>query len=111
MDRVREYRNIIKRIITEYAQFNPSYGDINAETVFDEERDHYQLVYEGWNGFERVHGSVIHVDIRNDKVWIQHDGTEDGIAEELVDAGIPRDHIVLGFHLPEKRKYTEFAVA
>jgi ketopantoate reductase len=111
MDRVREYRDIVKRIITEYAQFKPSYGEINVETIFDEERDHYELVYEGWKPSERVHGSVIHVDIRNGKVWIQHDGTEEGIAEELVEAGIPRDHIVLGFHSPEIRKHTKFAVA
>lgn len=26
--------------------------------------------------------SVIHVDIRNGMVWIQHDGTASGIAEE-----------------------------
>jgi hypothetical protein len=44
------------------------------------------------------------------KGWIQHGGTEDGITEELVVAGIPRDHIVLGFPSPEKRKYTAFAV-
>ena len=45
------------------------------------------------------------------KVWIQHDGTEEGIAEELVTAGIPRDRIVLAFKPPEMRPYTEFADA
>jgi hypothetical protein len=43
-------------------------------------------------------------------VWIQHDGTEDGIANELLQAGIPHEHIVLGFHPPDQRKYTPFAV-
>ena len=51
------------------------------------------------------------MDVRGDKVWIQRDGTEDGIAEELVDAGIPRDHIVLAFHHPSSRPYTDYAVA
>jgi hypothetical protein len=32
------------------------------------------------------------------------------VANELVDAGIPREQIVLAFHHPKKRKYTEFAV-
>jgi hypothetical protein len=111
MDRVREYRDIIKRILSEYAQFQPAYGEIETETVFDEDRDHYELVRVGWDGVKRIHGSLIHVDIRDGKVWIQHDGTEDGIAEELVEAGIPRDHIVLGFHPPEIRKHTQFAIA
>ena len=45
-------------------------------------------------------------------MWeIQHDGTESGIADELVQAGIPPEHIVLAFHHPDKRQYTGFAVA
>ena len=43
--------------------------------------------------------------------WIQRDGTEYGIAQELVDAGIPKERIVLAFKSPELRKLTEFAVA
>jgi hypothetical protein len=59
----------------------------------------------------RVHGCLVHVDIINGKIWIQRDGTERGIANELVEAGVPRDHIVLGFRSPAVRKHTEFAVA
>lgn len=32
------------------------------------------------------------------KTWIQRDGTEYGITNELVAAGIPKDKIVLAFH-------------
>jgi hypothetical protein len=38
-------------------------------------------------------------------------GTEEGIANDLVAAGIPKGHIILGFKAPEIRKYTEFAVS
>jgi hypothetical protein len=38
-------------------------------------------------------------------------GTEDGITNELLAAGIPQKDIVLGFHEPEVRQYTGFAVA
>ncbi|MEN8221131.1 MAG: element excision factor XisI family protein [Pseudomonadota bacterium] len=54
------------------------------------------------------HGAVIHVDIIEDKIWIQYDGTEEGIA---VDKGVPKETIVLGFRPPELRSYTGFAVA
>ena len=70
----------------------------------------YELVHVGWKGSTRIHGSVIHVDVREGKVWIQYDGTERGIAEELVELGIPRDHIVLAFHPPDVRSHTRFAV-
>lgn len=111
MDRVETYREIVKRIITEYAALKPSYGDIDVETIFDEAHDHYEMVYAGWTRRSRIHGAVIHVDIRDGKVWIQHDGTEDGIANEFLEAGIPHKHLVLAFHPPEARKHTPFAVS
>jgi hypothetical protein len=45
------------------------------------------------------------------KVWIQHDGTEDGIAYELEAAGIPKARIVLAFKSLKRRKLTEYAVS
>lgn len=46
-----------------------------------------------------------------EKIWIQHDGTEDGVANDLVKAGVPRDQIVLAFKSPDLRQHTDFAVA
>ncbi|WP_249213848.1 MULTISPECIES: element excision factor XisI family protein [unclassified Synechocystis] len=43
--------------------------------------------------------------------WVQRDGTEDGIANELVANGIPKEVIVLGFHEPSVRPHTGFAIA
>lgn len=65
----------------------------------------------GWQRVKRIHGCLIHIDIIDGKVWIQRDGTEYGIANELVDAGIPKEHIVLGFHEPNVRQHTGFGVA
>jgi hypothetical protein len=111
MDNLDRYRQIIRTIIEEYAQYKPSIGEIEVETILDEGKDHYELIHTGWTGPYRVHGSVIHIDIRDGKVWLQHDGTDAGIADELVEAGIPRDKIVLGFKAPEIRPYTGFAIA
>lgn len=54
---------------------------------------------------------MIHIEIIDGKVWIQRDWTEEVVAGELVEAGIPKIDIVLGFKPPEIRPYTEFAVA
>ena len=79
--------------------------------IADESSIITKLMYAGWQNGYRIHGPVIHIDIQDGKVWIQRDGTEDGIALELVDAGIPKDKIVLAFKSPESRKLTGFAVA
>lgn len=50
--------------------------------------------------FHDAVGCVLHLDIKNSKIWIQHDGTEIGIANELVKLGVPKEDIVLAFHEP-----------
>jgi len=64
----------------------------------------------GWHGDRRVHGAIIHIDIRAGKVCIEHNGTDARLAEELVAAGIPRKDIVLGFHPEELRSLSGFGV-
>ncbi len=81
------------------------------QLVFDRERDHYMVFLVGQQGDHRIHGPLIHVDLIDGKFWIQYDGTERGVALDLIDAGIPKDRIVLGFKSPELRKHTGFAVA
>ncbi len=111
MDTVTQYRQIVRDLITQYAQYQPAHGDVEIEAVFDEANDHYEMMYTGWEDYHRIHGCVLHIDIRNGKVWIQHDGIEGGVAEELVAAGVPRHDIVLGFQPPPVRQYTEYAAA
>jgi hypothetical protein len=111
MDTLNNYRQIIEKIITEYAKTPYSHADIDRQAVFDRQSDHYLLMIVGREGVRRVHGCIIHMDIINGKIWIQRDGTEYGMARELLDAGVPKEHIVLAFRSPEMRKHTGFAVA
>jgi hypothetical protein len=111
MDTLDTYRQCIEKVLCDYAQLPYAYGEVKREVVSDRHGDHYLLLAVGWDGAQRVHGSIVHIDIINDKVWIQRDGTEHGIAEDLVAAGIPRDHIVLAFRPPDLRQYTDYAVA
>jgi len=110
MDTLMRYREIVRRLIAEYARYKPSHGQIETEAVIDPEKDHYEVLHVGWDGPRRVHGSVLHLDIIDGKVWIQHDGTSPGVAEELVEAGIPREHVVLGFRPASVRPLTGFGV-
>lgn len=111
MDTLATYRRIIENVLTGYTRIPYAYGQMQSKTVFDRESDSYMLVTMGWDGVKRIHGCLVHVEIVNGKVWIQRDDTEYGIAYELEEAGIPKDHIVLGFQTPDVRQYTEYAVA
>src|SRR5437588_1213629 len=110
MDRLERYREIVRRLIAEYARYKPSHGRIETEAIVSRDSDHYEVMHVGWDGVRRVHGSVVHIDIIDGKVWIQYDGTSRPVADELIAAGIPREDIVLGFHPENVRPLTGFAV-
>ena len=110
MDKLNRYREIVRRIIEDYARYKPANGQIETEAIVDRELDHYEVMHVGWDGERRVHGSVVHLDIIDGKVWLQYDGTTRPVADELIAAGIPREDIVLAFHPLDVRPLTGFAV-
>lgn len=105
------WREVIEKALLDYASIPYSYSEVKKETVFDRSRDRYLVLIHGWEGYRYEHGCMIHIDIMNGKIWILRDGTEDGIALELENAGIPKQNIVLGFKPPEVRPFTGYAVA
>jgi len=111
MGRIEGYGVIVRRVFEEIAALMPSEDDLRTELVIDETAGHYQLGQVGWERDRRVDDIYLHVDVSDDKVWVQHDGTDLKVAEMLVKEGIPRDQIVLAFHPPRLRKFTDFAAA
>jgi hypothetical protein len=65
----------------------------------------------GWPGQDRIHGCQLHMDMKGGRIGIQHDGTEEGIANRLVRAGVPKEDIVLAFHSPFMGQSSDFAVS
>jgi hypothetical protein len=111
MDNIDSYRNIIQSLLMAYAAIPIANGSIDCYTVFDTTQDHYHVMNVGWDGHRRVYGCVLHLDIKSSKIWIQQNMTEMRVAQELVDLGVAKEDIVLGFQVPEMREYTGYAVA
>ncbi|MCP4348516.1 MAG: XisI protein [Desulfobacterales bacterium] len=109
MDKLEKYRNYVIRIIDKYGNYRPSCGDIEIQKICDEKNDHYQVMSVGWHNSKRVYGCSLHIDIKNNKIWIQHNGTERSIADELTELGVQKEDIVLGFHTPYMRQFTDYA--
>jgi XisI protein len=110
MDKLKKYQQIIKDILLEYSQDYQGTSEMEMQTIFDQEKDHYQVIILGWEGKKWVHYSLIHLDIKSNKVWIQWNMTEKDIAQDLVNLGIPKEDIVISFHPPQMRKLTGYAV-
>lgn len=109
MDKLERYRQSVRELLTERA--TPNDPDIECQLVFDTEHDRYLLLDLGWQGLHRVYACYIHLDIKDGKIWIQHNMTEADLARELVEKGVPASDIILGLHPPYKRPYTNYGVA
>lgn len=113
MARLDEYRTHLQNILKHHGnvqlRITNEEDEIDREVICDITDDHYLLVEVGWKGLKPVDNHLIHVDIRNGKIWIRRDFTEYGVANELVDLGVPKADIVLAFHAPYKRPFTGFA--
>lgn len=112
MDKLIKYREVILAILNKYVKIRLANSpEIENELILDEKGDHYQLIRVGFEDNRRVHYCVFHFDIKNDKIWIQQDTTDIPVAQLLLDAGIPKEDIVLAFHAPYRRELSGFAIA
>ena len=112
MDKIERYRQIIRETLLPLTERKYSGDKVTNEKVFDEANDRYIVVSVGWlDSNHRIYFNLVHLDIINGKVWIQRDGTEDGIGYELEAAGIPKEDIVPAFHPENVRPHTGYAVA
>lgn len=102
---------IVESVLRELAQFYATPQKFRTITAFDRERGEFLLVDEGWDGYKRIHNTWAHVEVKDGKVYIHGDNTQDGIATDLIAAGIPASRIVLSFKHPSLRQETAFATA
>ena len=113
MDRLEKYSHAIKKVLTEYHEWVCGSANLDQESclVFDKTHYQYMWLFMGWEGKKKFRNIQVHIRIKNEKIYIEEDWTEEGIANELLREGVSKDDIVLAFHDPDTRKLTEFAVA
>ena len=111
MDKLAQYRQYVQTLINHYAEDDVSDDEVEVQLILDTERDHYQWMNVGWQELSRIYRTIIHIDIKDGKIWLQQNLTEQNPAEELVAMGVPREDIVLGLQPPYKRPYTDYGVA
>jgi len=109
MDTRITYQHIIKTVLSEHAAYRSQWGGAHSQVVFDDQRGRYLVLDIGWDDNKYWHITPIHLDLIDDKIWVQYDETEEGVATDLLEANVPKEDIVLGFQPPNVRKYTEFA--
>ncbi|NJL76344.1 MAG: XisI protein [Saprospiraceae bacterium] len=83
---------------------------VQRQAIADLEKNHFLLASVGWARQKFYYAVSLHFDIIDDKVWIQQNNTEILVADELMDLGVEREDIVLGFLPAYARQHSGFAV-
>ncbi|MCB0541038.1 MAG: XisI protein [Bacteroidetes bacterium] len=110
MDKIIKYQKIISDILQTYkARFERSNNEVKPIIIIDKEQNQFQFLWKGWNRGQYVFSVSIHISMNGEKIWVDRDITEIGVANLLVEAGIPNSDIVLGYFDPDHRKLTDFA--
>ncbi|MBO3462777.1 XisI protein [Aetokthonos hydrillicola Thurmond2011] len=115
MDKLKKYRSILKNLLSKYyelsnTEITEARGvEVSDRLAFDEERDQYLWFRFGWDNKKQIQHIIVYLCIKNGKIWVEEDSTNLCVVDDLLSAGIPQSDIVLSFHHPSKRGFTEFA--
>ena len=111
METLKALRESICFVFSEWEKLPRIPSDWKIVGVLDELHDRYTLQQVSSSQDRYDTRLLAYLEIRDGKIWILTDNTEEGVASELVAQGVPKDRIVLGFYSPTLREAGEFAVA
>ena len=110
---ISEYQDLIEKILSRYVELDKLQPTNGIEYLFiaDDERGHYFWLNLGWRNNKRINAETVYVRLLKGKFWIETEWTENGIAEDLIAAGVPENDIVLAFQPPNIRHVVELEKA
>lgn len=113
MDQLTKYRELIKQVLTDYVALTrrakPS--GLESHLLMDDVRGHYMWLKLAWEHGRRVQYIAVYVRLCDGRFCIEEDWTEDGIATDLLRAGVPKEDIVMAFNAPESKPQMEAVAA
>ncbi|MGH9837431.1 MAG: element excision factor XisI family protein [Blastocatellia bacterium] len=110
-EKVNEYKRICRQIVERHAAMLGEPASVESLAVCDHESGNYLLMDIGWYPKERAHYVTVHLRIKDGKVWVEYDGIEYGIAQDLIEAGIPEEDIAWPSDERDHKKLAELVAA
>jgi hypothetical protein len=112
MDKLANYNVIVKTVFENFvAERKNNKSEIQTIFLCDDTNNHYQIIRMGWKNGQQVFNVIFHIDIINDKIWLQRNMSDYDIIEDIELLGVPKSDIVLAFHTPTMRPHTGYAIA
>lgn len=112
MDRIENYRQILKKTVKRHARFQPANGEIKTHAVCDAENGDYMVIDSGWNEKgRRIYDVVLHFRLQNGIVHVERDNTDAEVVRELLEDNIDKDDIILAYNALPYQKLNDLIAA
>lgn len=93
MDKLEKYQKILQSLISEYANYKPSYTSNEWLPIGDDVRGEYLLLK--INAVNNTHHSIFHFRLDNGKVLVVNNNTDLDIEKQLIEFGIAPEDIAV----------------
>ena len=97
MDKLSLYLKIVTDYLQECKEYISGGKPSTWQTVVDREQKHFLLLSSGWQDGRYNYCLALHLDMVDDKIYIQRNNTEWLISKELIAKGVAPADIVLGY--------------
>ncbi len=99
MDRLSDdhVMDLLEELCDYISQYPPP--NLQFEKVVVRQQGHFEVLAMGWKNDYRIHTPILHIEYRNQKIFVYYNGTDIDFDEWLNQRGIPRE-MVKPAHLP-----------
>lgn len=112
MDKLKQYKKILKEVFTcQTADPFSNAPTLEQQLIINKEESQFIVMVIGWMEEEYKHFSLLHVQLKDGKVWLHQNNTDEDIGAILEKKGIPKSEMVVGFLTSFERELSDYAVA
>ncbi len=94
VSKLNRYRQILQQVVEHHAAMPAEPAHVESLPICDPVHDDYLLMDVDRSPKGSVGYIVLHLRLKDGKVHVERDGIEDGIAQDLVEAGVAEEDIV-----------------
>ena len=98
IDKLNHYRQILQRVVEHHAAMPAEPERIESLPICDPIHGDYLLMDVDRSPKGGAGDIVFHLRLKDGRVQVERDGIEDGIAQDLIEAGIAEEDIVYTFY-------------
>ena len=111
--KVKKYKEIVTKVLEGHL-FLPSsqMPGIQDKLIINEDSSHFIQLTFGWNNEDYIHQTVFHLEVKlNGQVWVHENRSDILIDDELTNAGIATEDIILSLIEPYSDNTLDMQVA